>query len=214
VTLLPKDFPEWFSSFLDEQLKEVPTFKEQSAYDIDNLSIAYIRLWSIYEVYVKVLKTLYEKRCDLKEIEAKIEKAENIVVSANVWVSDARNISLAYSKSIRFGESINIEENVSAFSAQIKTIPVKKYSVRKSDIAPMRLPTAKEIDKASSAFGFNGVEISHLLLPINSKSKFYKTRNTIAHEGKSDIQLRSFIINRINPVKEVVETIRRYVNAT
>ena len=212
--MLPKDFPEWFADFLDEQLKEVPTFKEQPSYDIDNLSIAYIRLWSIYETYIKILHKLYEKRCVLKEIDAKIQQAENVATSANTWASNAKNVSAAYSASIRFGETINIDENVAKFTAQIKTITVSKYSVRKSDIALMTLPNGKDIDKASTEFGLNGSEISLLLHPSNSDSKFYKTRNTIAHEGKSDIQLRNFILKRINPLKEVVDAIKGYVNAT
>lgn len=51
--MLPHDFPDWFASFLSEQLAKVPTFDEQPAYDIDNLSIAYIRLWNIFETYIK-----------------------------------------------------------------------------------------------------------------------------------------------------------------
>ncbi|MBV1928382.1 MAG: hypothetical protein KUG81_02605 [Gammaproteobacteria bacterium] len=212
--MLPKDFPEWFSDFIDEQLEEVPTFKEQAPYNIDNLSIAYLRLWSIYETYIKILHKLYEKRCALKEIDAKIQQAENIAISANSWASNAKNISAAYLASIRFGEPINIDEKVVKFTAQIKTIPVRKYSVRKSDIALMPLPNGNDIDKASTEFGINGSEISLLLHPSNSDSRFYKTRNTIAHEGKSDIQLRNFIGKRINPLKEVVDTIKGYVNTT
>jgi len=212
--VLPKDFPEWFPGFLNEQLKEVPTFKEQPSYHIDSLSISYIRLWSIYETYVKVLYKLYEKRCALKEIDAKIQQAEQVAINATEWASNAKKISSNYSKSIHYGDPIDNDINVTKFTAQIKTITVSKYSVRKSDIALMPLPSEKDINKASSEFGINGVEVSFLLSPSNSDSKFYKTRNTIAHEGRADIQLRNFILIRINPLKEVIHTIKNYINAT
>ncbi|PHS26410.1 MAG: hypothetical protein COA83_03395 [Methylophaga sp.] len=157
---------------------------------------------------------LYEKRSALKEINAKIEQAEHIAKNAKSWIASTQEISSAYSASIRFGETINIDENGTKFTAQIKSITVSKYSMRKSDIALMTLPNAKAIEKASSEFSLKGADISHLLHPSNSESKFYKTRNTIAHEGKSDIQLRNFITRRIDPLKNVVNTIEGYINAT
>ena len=129
--MLPNDYPAWFAEFLEEQMAEVPTFNEQPSYHIDNLSIAYIRLWSIYETYTKILNRLYEKRCALKEIDAKINQAEKIVADATAWVLSAKNISSSYSASMRLGNSIDIEENVSKLTVQIKTINVSKYSVRK-----------------------------------------------------------------------------------
>ena len=212
--MLPNDFPEWFSTFLEEQLGDVPTFREQPSYDIDNLTIAYIRLWSIFEIYIKILRKLHEKRSALKEINAKIKHAEEVASNVSAWITDAKKVASAYSDSIRSGAHIDIDENVAKLSAQIKTITVSKYSVRKSDIALMPLPTAKDIDKSCAEFEFNGSKLSNLLEPTNSESKFYKTRNTIAHEGKSDIQLRNFILMRINPLREVVDIIAGHLNAT
>ena len=212
--VLPNDFPAWFTQFLDEQLAEVPTFDEQPSYDIDNLSIAYIRLWSVYETYTKILNRLYEKRCALKEIDARIIQAEQVVADAAAWVLNAKKVSSSYLASIRFGDSIDIEESVTKLTAQVKTINVSKYSVRKSDIALMHLPSAKDIEKACVEIGLKDSGLGGLLLPSNSESKFYKTRNIIAHEGKSDIQLRNFILKRINPVREVVSIIKKHVDAT
>jgi len=211
--VLPQDFPDWFTVFINEQLAEVPTFNEQPAYDIDNLSITYIRLWSIFETYIKIICKLHEKRSALKEINAKIEQAKHIAKKAKLWIDSAQEVSSAYSASVHSGDIIKIDENVTKFTAQIKSITVTKYSMRKSDIALMKLPDAKAVEKASSEFDLEGSDISHLLHPTNSESKFYKTRNTIAHEGRSDIQLRNFITRRIDPLRNVVNIIEGYTNA-
>ena len=212
--MLPKDFPEWFAGFLEEQLAEVPTFREQPSYHIDNLSIAYIKLWSIYETYIKILQKLYEKRCALKEIDVKIQLSETAAKDIKNWTLEAKKVSAAYLTSMRSGKHIDIEDNIGKLTVNIKGITVSKYSVRKSDVALMALPNAKDIEKASVEFNLDGSEISHLLHPTNSESKFYKTRNIIAHEGKSDILLRNFILMRIDPLKEAVEAIKRYVDET
>lgn len=212
--MLPKDFPEWFSGFITAQLQEIPTFTEQPTYDIDNLTIAYIKLWSVYEIYIKILYKLFEKRCALKEITVKIEEARLMLDNAHSWISDAKEVSAAYSESIRLGKRINIEHGVKKLSSNFKAIAANKYSTRKSDIVLMKLPTAKDIEKASEEFGLDGKRISHLLHPSNSESRYYKTRNTIAHEGKSDIELSNFIRLRINPMKDVVNLIQEQMNAT
>ena len=212
--MLPNDFPEWFACFLKEQLSQVPTFNEQPSYDIDNLAIAYIKLWSVFEIYIKVLVKLHQKRGALKEVDAKIKQAERIIENANNWVASAKELSDSYSASIRSGTVIDVDKNLGKFSSQIKATSVSKYTMRKSDIVLMSLPNAKEIEKASAEFQLDCLELSNLLRPTNSESKFYKTRNTIAHEGKSDIQLRNFIIKRIIPLKKVVDIIKNYVEVT
>ena len=78
----------------------------------------------------------------------------------------------------------------------------------------MQLPSAKDIEKAGAEIGLKDSGLGSLLLPSNSDSKYYKTRNTIAHEVKSDIKLRNFILMRINPVKKVVCIIKKHVDAT
>ena len=105
---------------------------------------------------------LYEKRSALKEINAKIEQAEHIAKNAKSWIASTQEISSAYSASIRFGETINIDENGTKFTAQIKSITVSKYSMRKSDIALMTLPNAKAIEKHLSAIPNPGVQQDRL----------------------------------------------------
>ena len=212
--MLPNDFPNWFPEFVNEQLAKVPTFQEQQSYDIDNLSIAYIRLWSVFEIYIKILVRLTEKRSAKKEIDARIKKAEQIASNLRDWIASAKIVSNEYEASIQLGKVIDVEKNIGKFAGQIKSVSVEKFTVRKSDISSTRLPSAKDIEKACAEFSLKCSELTSLLQPTNSESKFYKTRNMIAHEGKSDIQERNFIVRRINPLRTTVVAIGRHLSTT
>jgi len=212
--VLPNDFPDWFSEFVNKQLADVPIFQDEQSYDINDLSISYIRLWSVFEIYIKILVRLNEKRSAKKKIDARINQAEKIASNLKDWVANARIVSSKYEASIQLGKAIDIEKNIGKFTGQIKPISVDKFTVRKSDISSTRLPSAKDIEKACAEFSLNCSELTLLLKPTNSESKFYKTRNTIAHEGRSDIQERNFLAKRINPLRSAVDAIERHLSTT
>ena len=211
--MLP-DFPDWFQPFLQEQMKEVPDFTEQESYHIDNLMLAYIKLWGIVEAYSKIIYRLYEKRTHLKEIEPLLNEVKRHKENLIKWEQSVSILIAKYTENISTGTVPIASDNIKKETINLRAIKATKFSVEKRDIALMKLPSKEDFEKAYVFLGIGQNNISSVLKPKNSESVFYKTRNSIAHEGKSDIALKNFILIRINPVKEVVSEIILHANKT
>lgn len=211
--MLP-DFPNWFKPFLQEQIKEVPDFTEQESYHIDNLMLAYIKLWGVIEAYSKIIYRLYEKRTNLKEVEPLLNEVKRHKETLIKWEKSVSILIAQYTKNISTGTEAITADNIKKENIDLKAIKATKYSVEKRDIALMKLPSKEDFEKACKFLGVDQKNISSLLKPKSSESVFYKTRNSIAHEGKSDIVFKNFILIRINPVKEAVSEIVLHSNKT
>ena len=124
------------------------------------------------------------------------------------------NTNFSITENISTGTVAITADNIKKETINLKAIKATKYSVEKRDIALMKLPSKEDFEKACVFLGVGQKKISSVLKPKNSESVFYKTRNAIAHEGKSDIMLTNFILIRINPVKEVVSEIILHANKT
>ena len=182
-----EDFPKWFDKFYLEQLQEVPSFEEQSTYDIDNLNIAYIRLWSIIEIFSKIIYRLYEKRCNTKELTA-LENEVRQHLEGIAEYLDKIELAVQQYTSSESGELDSITfEGISKRSYILKPVKPVKYSVEKRDLASYSLPTKDKFEKACKSMNLRCPTVASLLKPDGGESKYYSTRNSIAHEGKPDI---------------------------
>lgn len=211
--MLP-DFPDWFQPFLQEQLKDVPDFTEQESYHIDNLMLAYIKLWGVVEAYSKIIYRLYEKRTNLKEVEPLLNEVKRNKDNLVKWEQSVSILIAQYKENISTGTVAITADGIKKETINLKAIKATKFSVEKRDIALMKLPSKEDFERACIFLGIHQKNISSVLKPKNSESVFYKTRNSIAHEGKSDIVFKNFILIRINPVKEVVSEIILHANKT
>ncbi|MEJ1414258.1 MAG: hypothetical protein RPU13_13480 [Candidatus Sedimenticola sp. (ex Thyasira tokunagai)] len=195
-------------------MKEVPDFTEQKSYHIDNLMLAYIKLWGIVEAYSKIIYRLYEKRTNLKELEPLLNEVKRHKENLIKWEQSVSILIGQYTENISTGTVAITADNIKKEAINLKAIKVTKYSVEKRDISLMKLPSKEDFEKACVFLGVGQKNISSVLKPKNGESVFYKTRNSIAHEGKSDIVLKNFILIRIDPVKEVVSEIILHANKT
>jgi len=195
-------------------MKEVPDFTEQESYHIDNLMLAYIKLWGIVEAYSKIIYRLYEKRTHLKEIEPLLNEVKRHKENLIKWEQSVSILIAQYTENISTGTVPIASDNIKRETINLRAIKATKFSVEKRDIALMKLPSKEDFEKAYVFLGIGQNNISSVLKPKNGGSVFYKTRNSIAHEGKSDIALKNFILIRINPVKEVVSEIILHANKT
>lgn len=130
------------------------------------------------------------------------------------WENSTESLIQQYKENINGMRSSIISEDIKKEAISLKAIKATKFSVEKRDVALMKLPSKECFEKACSALHIEQKFISVLLKQKYSDSVFYKTRNSIAHEGKLDISSKNFISIRIDPVKKAVSEISLYANKT
>ncbi|MDO6718697.1 hypothetical protein Q4575_04755 [Psychrosphaera sp. 1_MG-2023] len=199
------DFPEWFESHLSEQLCSV-SFESTS----DSM-ISYIKLWGLIEIFTKIIVKLYEKRCHIKELEPLRRDICKAQAELKVYSESLENFISQYQQSISYNEAINLSEDIAKVSISLKRLSVNKFSTKAKDIAPQPLPNQEDFERASNYLGLETELIGKLLKPKGKQSKYYDTRNLIAHEGKIDIKPDNLFNLRIQPIKTAVEQIRTIV---
>ena len=205
------DFPDWFQVFLEEQIKNTPCLTEQQDahnYNLDSLMIAYVSLWGVIEAFSKIIVRLYEKRVNLKEIEAQLKEAENYKTTINDWSKSLSALIEQYRENIKNGMTLITASDEPKKIINIKPIKATKYSVEKKDVALMKLPSKDEFDETCLFLKIQLPGLSVLLKSKSADSIYYKTRNSIAHEGKSDIEHKNFIRIRIKPVQQAMLQIK------
>jgi len=174
--------------------------------------LAYIKLWGIVEIYSKIIYRLYEKRTHLKELEPLLNEVKTHRENLIRWEQSVSMLISQYTENISSG-AVSINSGaIKKETINLKSIKATKFSVEKRDISLMKLPSKEDFEKACEFLDISQKGISSVLKPKNGESIFYKTRNSIAHDGKSDILFRNFILHRINPLKKVTSEIKALAN--
>jgi hypothetical protein len=205
-TTLP-DFPDWFEQRLVEQLVEI---KFDS---IEASMLSYIKLWGLVESFTKIIMKLYEKRCHLKELKPIIQNIAEARVKLDVYSGQLDEHIRQYSQSISANQAITLNDDITSLGIKLKRHEVSKFSTEAKDLAPQKLPNKEDFEKASNSLNVKLNLVAELLKPKAGKSRYYDTRNLIAHEGKLDLQPENFyririepLMNAINEIKLLVET--------
>lgn len=206
-----RDFPHWFETFFNEQLSAIECHVEYfSSMPLPQLQITYIRLWSVIESFSKIVFLLAEKRHCVKELSPEIDRIKIIQTRLEQYKIDVLAALRFYQQSIDAASARNTEvlTDIAAVKIDFKRREFKQFSVDKSVVFKEKLPNKSVMDKAFSILEFNVAGFSDLLNDGSKNSKYYQTRNQIAHEGKADITAESLINKRIMPLLTVINEIK------
>lgn len=200
-TTLP-DFPDWFKQCLVEQLVKI---KLDS---IEASMLSYIKLWGLIESFTKIIMKLYEKRCHLKELEPIIQNIAETKLKLDVYSGQLDEYIRQCSQSISANQAITLSDGIASLGIKLKRQEVSKFSTEAKDLAPQKLPNKEEFEKALNSLNLKFDLVVDLLKPKAGKSRFYDTRNQIAHEGKLDLQPENLYHLRIEPVMNAIDEIK------
>lgn len=206
-----RDFPRWFETFFNEQLSGIEYHAEYfSAMPVPELQITYIKLWSVIESFAKIAFLLAEKRHYLNELRPEIKRLEDIQTKIEKYKNDVLAAIDFYQSSIEANNEVNVNKptDIAFFKINFKRREFKQYSVHKSVVFKEKLPNKAEMDKALSTLALEVAGFADVLNDGDKASSFYKTRNQIAHEGKSDILAITLINERIMLLLKVIEQIK------
>lgn len=207
-----QDFPDWFIDFANEQLEDFPKtieyFEDKSHAE---LQIAYIKAWSVIEIFAKIIKVLADKRAYLKEIKPKLEQLATAKIRLNAYEGKLRELINFYEDSINGKSDISLSFNaIVAADCKFGRNRCKRYSVSKSVIANEKLPNKEEIGKSLKILPINPPDFYDFLNAKDKPSNYYDTRNKIAHSGVAGISKLTLIKSRLLPVMEISLKIREY----
>jgi len=209
------DFPGWFNDYSKEQLKECDDdggcFTNDS---LEELQIAYIKIWSVIEIFSKIIIILAEKRAHLKEIKPVLDNIKQYRSALDSYENSLIEIISHHESSIDGACTKQFDiKDVPVFNKTLKKISGKKFSVSKNVVFKPALPKKDDIDKAIKILDIYPPQFSDFLNAADKESKFYTTRNKIAHEGNIDIKKESFVKERLIPILQISRGIRDYINS-
>lgn len=118
-----KDFPQWFIQFAQEQVQKYPEqeLELQSKSDGD-LMVLYLSLWSVVELFSKIVCLLNEKRNKLREHQAKKTVLEAKIDEFKSRLETLNSLINAYEQSIDEGILSSDELDVAALEYKFKRI--------------------------------------------------------------------------------------------
>ncbi|MER0215591.1 MAG: hypothetical protein DU481_05205 [Nitrosomonas sp.] len=207
-------YPEWLKNDINELLNKVDSAVLHSQ-NADELSVTYLRCWAVIELFTKVTHTMLEKREYAEEIKNKIsttkDSLEKSLLEFNMREAELEKIVSYYFNKDVIPSEIPKKVKLSDLSTKISDIDCqKKFSFEKAAISTnKRLPSKSDATKMVEKLHIKSRQFLGLLKDDGkSQSKYYITRNHIAHEGKLDISPDTLIKDRIMPVLNAALEIR------
>ncbi|MDY0269988.1 hypothetical protein [Trichloromonas sp.] len=209
-----KDFPAWFLGFAEGQLAGYLHFGAAHHDEtIEQLQIAYIKIWSVVEIFSKIIIILADKRTTTKELKPLVENIKRHREKLDEYEKGLIEIISFHESSINDSETNQFKINdVANLKIDLKKISSKKFSVSKSDVFKPALPKKNDLDKAIKVLNIDPPKFSDFLNAADKESKFYTTRNKIAHEGTVDLKKENFIKERLLPILQISLSIRDFAS--
>ena len=211
-----KDFPGWFVDFVNKQLCDYEDADECfENMTLAELQVAYIKIWSVIEGFAKITHILASKRNFLRELEPEIDTIKSLKQKLTDYENKLKDVVDFHRQSIG-GTNKNVSLNFDAINAvkiELKKKKSIKFSVAKNVVFKGKLPNKENIDEAFKGLGLDIPEFSALLNNDGKPSKFYTTRNKIAHEGAVVVQIKTLKNERLLPILAMAKKIEAYIEA-
>lgn len=206
------DFPDWFVSFSTEQLESLKSdisLLEQKP--LPELQIDYLKVWSVIESFSKIVVTLAEKRNFLKDLKPQMKVIEQ-KTSELAQIKQELQKAIRYYESSIDGQLIDWEvDAIRAFPKGVKKKDCKKFSVDKNIVFRATLPNRATTEKSLQALEFGVMKFCSVVNQGTNGSKYYSTRNKIAHEGIIDVEPITFIKDRFVTILDAAREIHEFV---
>jgi len=209
-------YPNWLQDEIYDKLKniDISTFSLQNE---NELAITYLICWSVIEVFSKFIHVVYERKNHAEELRKKIEvfrdSLETSLKKFQMLESDLDEIVNFYSNPFEPAKELPAPVTLKELNVKLQDIICSKvFSTEKPVLASnKRLPSKSESAKAVEILNVKSTKFLDLLKVGKSQSKYYTTRNHIAHEGKIDIQKNTLVKDRIIPVLNAATEIRNEI---
>lgn len=206
-------YPEWLKNDINELLNKVDPSVLHS-HSADELSVTYLRCWAVIELFTKVTHTMFEKREYAEDIKNRILKIkdslEKSLLEFNMREAELEKIVSYYLNKDGVSSEIPKKVTLCDLSTKISDIDChKQFSLDKATLsANKRLPSKSDATIMVEKLPIKSRQFLDLLKDGKTQSKYYITRNHIAHEGKLDIKPDTLIKDRIVPVLNAAIEIR------